>query len=397
MLLIYILIVPIYLQHVNCMRDLHTKFSKLFNYEIKNIPDEMIADLLNTQDLLMSNKEKYPPVLINPSASQRTIKNGEIPKYAIDFAPIVKLHSREKYNPYDINLFIRHFNLHKDRMVYPLETNLQLSTIHKLPNNHELYMTAIDEFSNDPDWLLGTKPDSKGLSDPATLIVVDKGNGWVDAYWFYFYSFNLGPKIFTVGLNSREPIRGMGPIGNHLGDWEHSLVRFHNGKPILVWLSAHSGGSGAYYDVIPKYNGGIQPLIYSAIGTHANYVTSGKQKRDPGGVLYDQTDSGSVWNPSMNYLSYTFDGNKTYIGKGNNDKNHLGREEKYGNWLYFSGYWGNRRLSTKDRRQREYLSKLYKYVDGPSGPLTKNLMRISPCPNGDSLQWWKYWARCNVK
>ena len=44
---------------------------------------------------------------------------------------------------------------------------------------------------------------------PATLIVVDKGNGWVDAFWFYFYSFNLGPYVMGQG-----PYRITWEIGN---------------------------------------------------------------------------------------------------------------------------------------------------------------------------------------
>lgn len=80
-----------------------------------------------------------------------------------------------------------------------------------------------------------------GRSDaPAILIVVDKGNGIVDAFWFYFYSFNLG----NVVLNIR--------FGNHVGDWEHCLVRFHNGKPKALFFSAHSAGEAYSYDSVEK-------------------------------------------------------------------------------------------------------------------------------------------------
>lgn len=381
--------VTIYVHGITCLLSAESKIFRLFTYPIENIPNSMTTKLMNTKVLLTNSNKEYPPVISNPTVFQRTIKNGEIPKYAIDFSPVIQLHSKEKYYPYDINLFIRHFQITKDQ--FPVQKQLQLSTI--THNDENLYMTAIEEFCNDPDWILGTKPDSKGLSDPAVLIVVDKGNGWVDAYWFYFYAFNLGPTIKFKSIN----LIIMGPIGNHVGDWEHTLVRFYNGKPILVWLSAHSGGNGAYYQDIPKFNHSKQPLIYSALGTHANYVTPGKQNRDPSGILSDRTDSGAIWIPSRNYLSYTFDGQYTYIGNHNNDKQHLGREQQYGSWLHFLGHWGDQKLSNKDFRQRQYMSQLYKYVDGPQGPLTKNLMRVSPCPNGDSLQWWKWWARCNVQ
>lgn len=81
-----------------------------------------------------------------------------------------------------------------------------------------------------------------GRSDaPAVLIVVDKGHGVVDAFWFYFYSFNLG----NVVLNVR--------FGNHVGDWEHSMVRFKNGVPKAVYFSEHNFGTAFSYEAVEKY------------------------------------------------------------------------------------------------------------------------------------------------
>ena len=75
---------------------------------------------------------------------------------------------------------------------------------------------------------------------PAVLIVVDKGNGIIDAFWFYFYSFNLGNKVFNIRF------------GNHVGDWEHSMVRFQHGKPKAIYLSEHNFGSAYSYEAIEK-------------------------------------------------------------------------------------------------------------------------------------------------
>ncbi|KAK5256554.1 Vacuolar protein sorting-associated protein 62, partial [Exophiala xenobiotica] len=71
-----------------------------------------------------------------------------------------------------------------------------------------------------------------GRSDaPAVLVTINKGHGIVDAFWFFFYSFNLG----NVVLNVR--------FGNHVGDWEHTVVRFQHGKPKAVFFSEHNFGS----------------------------------------------------------------------------------------------------------------------------------------------------------
>lgn len=121
----------------------------------------------------------------------------------------------------------------------------------------EAFFPDDNEYRDDEDLLAdeGTRDDLRkryggepirmevtgGRSDaPAILLVIDKGNGIVDAFWFYFYSFNLG----NVVLNVR--------FGNHVGDWEHCLVRFHHGKPKALFFSAHSAGEAYSYEAVEK-------------------------------------------------------------------------------------------------------------------------------------------------
>ena len=80
-----------------------------------------------------------------------------------------------------------------------------------------------------------------GRSDaPAVLIVVPKDNGVVDAFWFFFYSYNLGNAVFNVRF------------GNHVGDWEHTTVRFQDGVPKAVFFSEHSFGEAYTWDAVEK-------------------------------------------------------------------------------------------------------------------------------------------------
>ena len=59
-------------------------------------------------------------------------------------------------------------------------------------------------------------------------------------------------------------------FGNHVGDWEHTMVRFINGVPDTVYYSAHSGGAAYEYSAVEKI--GDRPVSYTGIGTHANYA-----------------------------------------------------------------------------------------------------------------------------
>jgi Vacuolar protein sorting-associated protein 62 len=46
-------------------------------------------------------------------------------------------------------------------------------------------------------------------------------------------------------------------IGNHVGDWEHVMVRFEHGIPKLVWLSQHASGQAFNYELLAnRYNSG---------------------------------------------------------------------------------------------------------------------------------------------
>lgn len=339
------------------------------------------------------DQHKYPPILRKPAENKKTLRNGEIPQYVLDFAPFVHLYSEERYFPYDIKKFVEHFTAKygNGTVVEGTENRqLNISMLEHLPKKANIYLTANEDFDLDPEWITGLK--NKPLlrngeikDAPATLIVVDKGNGWVDAFWFYFYSFNLGPFVM-----------GSGPYGNHVGDWEHSLVRFYQGKPIIVWMSAHGGGGAYHYTNLEKYElDANHPIIFSARGTHANYVSVGTHPHDlPYQILCDFTDRGPLWNPTKNYLGYTYDGSSVYPAEKNSNPRHTGRELDYGNWLAFTGHWGDKQLNSSDPRQSHSLIGGYKYLDGPRGPLKKNLLRIIPC---ERHKWWNFWNGCNVR
>ncbi len=189
----------------------------------------------------------------------------EIPRYVLDYAPLVHLYSGEQFWPSDIAEHLSHVtpNLNytpiQAKSINPNLTNLD--KLNEYNRGRYVYLKSDDNVEERPDWLVSKKniPKSSdyvdanvprenrrserqsGRSDaPAVLIVINKGRGIVDAFWFYFYSYNLG----NVVLNVR--------FGNHVGDWEHSLVRFQNGKPKVVFFSEHNFGSAYSYSAVEK-------------------------------------------------------------------------------------------------------------------------------------------------
>lgn len=237
-----------------------------------------------------------------------------------------------------------------------------------------------------------TLPKPGGYSPaPAILVLVDKGSGILDAFWFYFYSYNLG----TTVLNCR--------FGNHIGDWEHSLIRFHNGVPKAVFFSAHSGGLAYSYNAVEKGKGkgrDGRPVLYSALGSHAMYAQPGKHPYVlPFGILADVTDKGPLWDPAQNYLAYHYN---TSITHGADARSIISSSSTFNatgipvvtehdalqpalqtpnapmGWWWYNGHWGDKFYKLGDYRQWRFVGQ-YHYVNGPFGPRWKNLGRSKVC------------------
>ncbi|KAH3946499.1 hypothetical protein HBI81_027610 [Parastagonospora nodorum] len=206
-----------------------------------------------------------------------------------------------------------------------------------------------------------------GRSDaPAVLVTVPKGDGVVDAFWFFFYSYNLGNAVFNVRF------------GNHVGDWEHTVVRFHNGEPKAVFFSEHSFGEAYTYEAVEKI--GKRPVGFSATGTHAMYATAGVHPYVlPGGILHDVTDRGPLWDPAQNMYSFTYDYRTDKLLSSNLTPT------APTSWFYFAGHWGDKFYPLSDPRQYRFVGQ-YHYVNGPLGPRFKNLGRQEICQgNGECV------------
>jgi len=145
------------------------------------------------------------------------------------------------------------------------------------------------------------KPDpiTKKSDSTCWIIAVDKtkevGEGTLDVFYFYFYPYNLGNTVaFTA-------------FGNHVGDWEHSMVRFKHGEPIALHLSAHVDGHSWAWKTVEKM--GDRPVGYVATGSHAMYGKPGSKHYSPVPVVgpVDHASRGVLWDPTLNYVAVSYD------------------------------------------------------------------------------------------
>lgn len=257
----------------------------------------------------------------------------------------------------------------------------------------------------------GHRPDDSGRSNaPAILVMVDKGSGIMDAFWFFFYSYNLGQTVLGVRY------------GNHVGDWEHCMIRFESGVPRALFLSEHEGGQAYAWSALEKFQPKRsededadlpplpeRPVIYSAVGSHAMYAVPGNHPYVlPFQMLKDVTDKGPLWDPAKNNLAYFYDYVVGQSEGGSHEDGENGENGQFSNdddenendsttsalltsltpaasnpdaptsWFHFAGPWGDEMYELGDRRQWRLFGQ-YHYITGPVGPKFKNLQRQKVC------------------
>lgn len=312
-----------------------------------------------------------------PKQEKEDLDSGAIPEYVFEYAPYVHLYSGENFWPCDIADHLVHTTPRLNfTAIDGMENDRTVDNLDELNKfGRATYLQSDDNVEERPDWLGGAvniPSDSKEGSSPkngskpggyssapAVLVVIPKDDGIIDAFWFYFYSYNLGNKV----LGTR--------FGNHVGDWEHTLVRFRKGQPEQVFLSEHNAGEAYAYSALEKI--GKRPLTFSATGSHAMYATPGSHPYVlPLGLLHDQTDRGPLWDPRQNVYAYTLNAKDKVLRASTQTP------DAPTHWFRFLGHWGDRAYPMNDSRQYG-VGGLYHYVSGPLGPIYKNLWRKNIC------------------
>ncbi|RPB29622.1 hypothetical protein L211DRAFT_775914 [Terfezia boudieri ATCC MYA-4762] len=288
-------------------------------------------------------------------------------------APYVYLHSQEVYLPINTSQHLKytipHLNYAKINYPPPSLTLDDLSDISDELGRRQVFLTSPDDALSEPQWITGkgfTEPKNGHSKAKSTIIVPRFTRRLTDVFYFYFYGFNLGPKV--GGLR----------FGNHVGDWENTMIRFVDGVPKAVFFSQHATGIAVDYAAVEKI--GKRPVTYSANGTHANYPKAGTHSfLLPFHFLSDYTNRGMLWDPVLNTDIYTLNftssplppSNPWYAPALQNPTAPIG-------WFHFDGFWGDRQLPVSDPRQYG-AGGLWHWVNGPRGPRWKDLGRRNMC------------------
>lgn len=78
-----------------------------------------------------------------------------------------------------------------------LDTLDDYNTIPNSNNGKDIYLTSNEDITANPTWIEGIKPDAEGRIEEkiGVIVMVEKENGVVDVFYFYFWAFNFGGKV----------------------------------------------------------------------------------------------------------------------------------------------------------------------------------------------------------
>ncbi|KAI8937932.1 hypothetical protein NX059_005615 [Plenodomus lindquistii] len=305
-----------------------------------------------------------------------------VPQFVLDHAPLLHLFTTDPYRPSSLSTHLSH--THPCIVLEPLNlsSSFNLSNLDDLnkqggEKGKDVYLTSNDDVSTNPAWLNGIDVDAteQNKEDKTSVIViVDKGKGQegsvIDVFYFYFFSFNWGGVVLERQL------------GDHVGDWEHNMIRFQDGVPKAVWFSQHANGEAYTFSCLEKDGSGRRPVVYCANGSHALYPTPGTHDHTIPNLnlptpllLVDETDAGPLYDPVP----------ASYIYSYSEDIFTSFTPDAPTSYLFFNGRWGDAEYPESDPRQAgKGLFGFKKYVGGPTGPADKQLERKEVWPEN---QW----------
>jgi hypothetical protein len=238
-----------------------------------------------------------------------------LPKLLARHAPVLVLHPAERFRPVPVDGFLADSDVTQRAPAGWMKVEGPLpSGGADLRLDHRL-CSAIDGPGASPCY--ASAQAAHGSSPAVVYGAAFRARGRIELQYWLWYPYNdYSPTV---------------PAGDfwqaHEGDWEAvSVVLDAAGTPLAAAYSQHGKGKRRDWSRVPKR--GARPLVYVAIGSHANYFTAGTQRFDPrvveplfislirqaGFVPADHTGKGPVVRPRLVRVSATRPGWMTFAG-----------------------------------------------------------------------------------
>jgi hypothetical protein len=249
------------------------------------------------------------------------------------FAPEVRLHPDDPHRPSSVSWYLDRTRLRRRRGLFQRDVDviadgrlnpesLARASSVDLGDPTNLYLDILSG-SNRRNTRRGFRPVAGLLSAPCYVnarSVEVRASAVFDLQYWFFYPYN--------GSEGRHV--------THQGDWEHITVRVTNtGEPQLVsaYVSAHGLNNGGWalpgdYRSSLRVNSTGNPIIYSALGSHASYTSPGIHKQTWPKAGDRTVDGGPIWNTGDDLVLVEMNGQRPT------------QDEKSHQWLEFQGTWG---------------------------------------------------------
>lgn len=98
-------------------------------------------------------------------------------------------------------------------------------------------------------------------TDDPLFILMNPESFTVQVFYTYFFPYDWVKYEF----------------GNHVGDIEHTYIIYEKTLPTEVYVSQHSWGENIAWGAEGLEMDGSHPVTYNARGTHATYLSGGRQ------------------------------------------------------------------------------------------------------------------------
>jgi len=240
----------------------------------------------------------------------------------VSYAPVLVLHPAERFKPVPVDGYLADSDLEQKDPA----TGLWQKIDEPLPVGPSGAGLRLNQRLCDP---------SDGIAAISCYASAQVAHG-VTGSMDYGAAFRRGNRIalqywLFYPYDAYSPTVPAGQIWQvHEGDWESvSVILDNEGTPLWVGLSRHSEGARRAWATAPKR--GTHPLVYVALGSHANYFDAGVQIFSPlwvpkqliqiirslGALPADHTGKGRVVKPVVFHVNATTP-----------------------KWMAFAGTWG---------------------------------------------------------